>query len=99
MTTIKCRKCGKVYPFNEKICPDWHLYCVDYVYNIKNKKYKKKIDTTKERLSFRKKFIGDRRFYMMVLAVAVPIMIQNGITNFVSLLYNIFFFLIGTDQI
>ena len=22
MTTIKCRKCGKVYPFNEKICPD-----------------------------------------------------------------------------
>ena len=22
MTTIKCRKCGKVYPFNEKIGPD-----------------------------------------------------------------------------
>ena len=22
MTTIKCRKCGKVYPFDEKICPD-----------------------------------------------------------------------------
>lgn len=22
MTTIKCRKCGKVYPFNEKIVPD-----------------------------------------------------------------------------
>ena len=22
MTTIKCSKCGKVYPFNEKICPD-----------------------------------------------------------------------------
>lgn len=21
MTTIKCRKCGKVYPFEEKICP------------------------------------------------------------------------------
>ena len=21
MTTIKCRKCGKVYPFDEKICP------------------------------------------------------------------------------
>ena len=22
MTTIKCRKCVKVYPFNEKICPE-----------------------------------------------------------------------------
>lgn len=21
MTTIKCRKCGKVYPFDEKVCP------------------------------------------------------------------------------
>ena len=53
------------------------------------KKDEEKImERTKERLSFRKKFIGDRRFYMMVLAVAVPIMIQNGITNFVSLLDN-----------
>ena len=42
------------------------------------------MERTKERLSFRKKFIGDRKFYMMVLAVAVPIMIQNGITNFVK---------------
>ena len=33
-----------------------------------------------------KKYIGDKRFYRMVLAVVVPIMIQNGITNFVSLL-------------
>ena len=40
------------------------------------------MERTKERSSFRKKFIGDRKFYMMVLAVAVPIMIQNGITNF-----------------
>ena len=44
------------------------------------------MERTKERSSFRKKFIGDRKFYMMVLAVAVPIMIQNGITNFVSIL-------------
>ena len=36
-----------------------------------------------------KKYIGDKRFYRMVLAVVVPIMIQNGITNFVSLLDNI----------
>ena len=36
-----------------------------------------------------RKFIGDKAFYKMVLAVAVPIMIQNGITNFVGLLDNI----------
>ena len=56
------------------------------------------MESTKERSSFRKKFIGDRKFYMMVLAVAVPIMIQNGITNFVSLLDNIMIGRIGTEQ-
>ena len=35
------------------------------------------------------KFIGDRAFYTMVLTIAVPIIIQNAITNFVSLLDNI----------
>lgn len=47
---------------------------------------------------FRKKFIGDRAFYGMVLGVAVPIMIQNGITNFVSLLDNIMVGQLGTEQ-
>lgn len=46
----------------------------------------------------RKKFIGDKAFYKMVLAVAVPIMIQNGITNFVGLLDNIMVGQIGTEQ-
>ncbi|MDD6811097.1 MAG: MATE family efflux transporter [Lachnospiraceae bacterium] len=46
----------------------------------------------------KKKFIGDRAFYKMVLAVAVPIMIQNGITNFVGLLDNIMVGQIGTEQ-
>ena len=36
-----------------------------------------------------KKYIGTRAFYKMVLLVAVPIMIQNGITNFVGMLDNI----------
>lgn len=45
-----------------------------------------------------KKFIGDRKFYRMVLMVAVPIMIQNGITNFVSLLDNIMVGQVGTVQ-
>ena len=48
--------------------------------------------------SFRKKFIGDRAFYKRVLAVAVPIMIQSGITNFVSLLDNIMVGRVGTEQ-
>ena len=48
--------------------------------------------------NLRKKFIGDRKFYKMVMAVAVPIMIQNGITNFVSLLDNIMVGRVGTEQ-
>ena len=46
----------------------------------------------------KRKFIGDRAFYKMVLAVAVPIMIQNGITNFVGLLDNIMVGQVGTEQ-
>ena len=46
----------------------------------------------------KEKFIGSRSFYARVLAVAVPIMIQNGITNFVSLLDNIMVGQIGTEQ-
>lgn len=46
----------------------------------------------------RGKYIGDKQFYKMVLAVAVPIMLQNGITNFVSLLDNIMVGQIGTEQ-
>lgn len=47
---------------------------------------------------FWRRFIGDRNFYKMVLGVAVPIMVQNGITNFVSLLDNIMIGQIGTEQ-
>ena len=45
-----------------------------------------------------KTFIGDKAFYRRTLAVAMPIMIQNGITNFVSLLDNIMVGRIGTEQ-
>ena len=45
-----------------------------------------------------KKFVGDKTFYRMVMVVAVPIMIQNGITNFVSLLDNIMVGQVGTNQ-
>ena len=45
-----------------------------------------------------KKYIGDKKFYKMVLAIAIPIIIQNGITNFVSLLDNIMVGRIGTEE-
>ena len=45
-----------------------------------------------------KKLIGDKAFYKSVLTVAVPIMIQNGISNFVSLLDNIMVGQVGTEQ-
>ena len=44
------------------------------------------------------KFIGNKKFYGRVLTVAVPIMIQNGISNFVSLLDNIMIGQVGTEQ-
>lgn len=43
------------------------------------------------------KLIGDKKFYKMVLLVAVPIMVQNGITNFVNLLDNIMVGRVGTE--
>lgn len=43
-----------------------------------------------------KRYIGDRAFYRRVFGVAVPIMIQNGISNFVSLLDNIMVGQVGT---
>lgn len=48
--------------------------------------------------TLKSRFIGDRDFYKKVLAVALPIMIQNGITNFVSMLDNIMVGRIGTEQ-
>ena len=43
-----------------------------------------------------KRYIGDRAFYKRVLAIAIPIIVQNAITNFVSLLDNIMVGQIGT---
>lgn len=47
---------------------------------------------------FYKKFIGDRAFYKMALSVALPIMIQNGITQFVGLLDNLMVGRVDTVQ-
>ena len=42
------------------------------------------------------RYIGDKAFYRRVLTVALPIIIQNGITNFVNLLDNIMVGQVGT---
>lgn len=43
-------------------------------------------------------FFGDKNFYKKVLTIAIPIMVQNGITNFVNLLDNIMVGNVGTEQ-
>ena len=45
-----------------------------------------------------KKYVGDRAFYKMALTVALPIMLQNLITNLVSMVDNIMVGTLGTEQ-
>ncbi len=47
--------------------------------------------------AFLKKFIGDRAFYRRVLYIAIPVVVQNGITNLASLLDNMMVGRIGTS--
>lgn len=47
---------------------------------------------------FKKKYIGNKDFYMYVLGIAIPMIIQNLITNFVSMLDNIMVGQVGTAQ-
>ena len=46
--------------------------------------------------SFKKKYIGDRAFYSHVLHLILPMMIQQGITQFVNLLDNVMVGRLGT---
>jgi putative MATE family efflux protein len=46
----------------------------------------------------KKKFIGSKEFYKAVLAITIPMIIQNGISNFVNLLDNIMVGSLGTEQ-
>lgn len=45
-----------------------------------------------------KKYFGNKAFYKMALSVVLPIMLQNGITNFVSLLDNIMVGRVGMEE-
>ena len=48
--------------------------------------------------AFFKSFIGDKAFYKRVFFITLPILIQNVITNFVSLVDNIMVGRLGTEQ-
>ncbi len=47
---------------------------------------------------FKEKYIGDSAFYKMLIGITLPIIIQNAMTNFVSLLDNIMVGRLGTEQ-
>ena len=44
------------------------------------------------------KLVGDRAFYRRVLVLMLPIMLQNGITNFVNMLDNVMVGSIGNNE-
>ncbi len=48
--------------------------------------------------SFRQKYFGDKEFYKMIMAIALPIIIQSLMTNMVNLLDNVMVGRLGTDQ-
>lgn len=45
-----------------------------------------------------KQYVGDRKLYRRLFALMIPIMVQNGITNFVSMLDNIMIGRLGTAE-
>ncbi|MCR5264120.1 MAG: MATE family efflux transporter [Clostridiales bacterium] len=47
-------------------------------------------------MDLKKKYIGDRAFYRMLFSLVLPLIIQQGITNFVSLLDNLMVGGLGT---
>ena len=49
--------------------------------------------------SLRSRFIGDKAFYKSVLVLLIPIIIQQFITSFVSLLDNVMVGSLGTEAI
>ena len=44
------------------------------------------------------RYIGDKAFYKTVVTILLPVVLQNGLTNFVSLLDNIMVGSVGTEQ-
>jgi putative MATE family efflux protein len=66
------------------------FYCATIVAEIIN-------EEDKMIQKFKEKFIGTKAFYRSVLAIVIPMIIQNGISNFVNLLDNIMVGSLGTE--
>ena len=49
-------------------------------------------------MTFLNKYIGDKKFYRLLIILVLPIVVQQGITNFVSLLDNLMVGSLGTLQ-
>lgn len=56
------------------------------------------MSATKGIAYMKRKYIGDRAFYRMAMTVAMPIMLQNLITNVVNMLDNLMVGSLGTEQ-
>lgn len=50
------------------------------------------------RMHILKKYIGDRAFYKMLFLLVLPLVVQQGVTNFVSLVDNLMVGSLGTGQ-
>lgn len=48
--------------------------------------------------NFKTKYFGDKNFYKMIMAIALPIVVQSLLTNFVNLLDNVMVGQLGTNQ-
>ena len=51
-----------------------------------------------EQRSFLSRYIGNKAFYQAVLAIVIPVVIQNGVSQFVNVLDNLMVGRIGTEQ-
>lgn len=49
--------------------------------------------------SFKSKFIGDKSFYKKLMVLVIPLIVQQGVTNFVNLLDNVMVGSLGTTSI
>ena len=71
------------------------------VINIKNIRFPFSLPPyiTKDTFMKLKSLIGTRSFYKRIFALSLPVMIQNGITNLVSLLDNVMVGSLGTEAL
>ena len=51
-----------------------------------------------KKTTLKSKYFGDKNFYKMIMAIALPIVIQSLFTNFVVMLDNVMVGKVGTDQ-